>query len=70
MIYSSSAASVLIGVKDLGLTLSRKLETSDPKEINEKYLRSELGVDDEGETVVQEEKKAFARPKGPARRQR
>ncbi|TFK76569.1 actin depolymerizing protein [Pluteus cervinus] len=79
MLYSSGSASVFNAIKTLfGEVLvpqselsSRKIETSDPTELNEAYLRSELGLDNAGEkpqTVVTEEKKPFARPRGPAKR--
>ncbi|KIJ22805.1 hypothetical protein M422DRAFT_786342 [Sphaerobolus stellatus SS14] len=70
MIYSSSLASVVVGVKALGLSITKKVETSNPKEVDERFLRVELGLDEAGEVVPVEEKKAFAKPRGPARRQR
>lgn len=55
----------------------RKIETSDPKEIDEALLKLELrlveGNPSESGTATQtgnDDQKAFARPKGPARRTR
>ena len=73
MIYSSSATSVYQTAKSLSLPLAnRKIETSDPKEVDESFLRAELGLAT-GETTdtaakKDEEKKPFARPKGPGRK--
>jgi len=59
---------------------SRRVETSDPSVIDEEFLRSGLGYDSApaGATGISgvepraplpsEEKKAFAKPRGPARR--
>ncbi|KAG6854596.1 hypothetical protein C0991_004198 [Blastosporella zonata] len=83
MIYSSGVSSTYEAAKSLLLNASptariasRKIETSDPSELNEAHLRSELGldsvsVDDRlGGSIARdsEEKKAFARPRGPARK--
>ncbi|KAK7693694.1 hypothetical protein QCA50_003265 [Cerrena zonata] len=78
MLYSSGARAMfhtaknLLGVASL---LERKIETSDPTELTEDYLKLELGLTDDqssgaGTTqpVQAEDKKAFARPKGPGRR--
>ncbi|KZT68163.1 actin depolymerizing protein [Daedalea quercina L-15889] len=80
MLYSSGKMSTYLDAKkalDLegGPTTiaERKIETSDPSELNESYLASELG---RGRAVaasvaapaVQDEKKPFARPKGPGRK--
>lgn len=67
MIYSSGASSVLAIAKDNGVSIIRKVETSDPKEVNETFIRAELGLNN---LSAGDEKKPFARPKGPARRQR
>ena len=66
MIFSSSVSSVLTGAKDLGAPITKKIETSDPREINETFLRAE--VDLLGSRT--EEKRPFAKPRGPARKQR
>ncbi|KAG6911437.1 hypothetical protein DXG01_014511 [Tephrocybe rancida] len=72
MFYSSGVATTYLATKVLlppGALAARKIETSDPTELDEQYLREELGLDlDAPPLEVQEEKKAFARPKGPARR--
>jgi len=67
MIYSSGASSVLAIAKDNGVTVVRKVETSDPKEVNEAFIRGELGLNN---LSSGDDKKPFARPRGPARRQR
>jgi twinfilin-like protein len=93
MVYSSGASSVFQAAKAIlspslsssshpipSHLASRKIETSDPKELNEAYLITELGLLGTGPSTsgensgavtpreVGEEKKPFARPKGPARR--
>ena len=73
MIYSSSATSVYQSAKSLSLPLaSRKIETSDPKEIDESFLRTELGLatseSTDSSARKEEEKKPFARPRGPGRK--
>lgn len=83
MVYSSGASAVFTHAKIIlppststGSLASRKIETSDPNELGEAYLIAELGLDLGGDpepgsgaaTPREEEKKAFARPKGPGRR--
>lgn len=84
MVYASGSSSVLQAAKSL-LTwplvhlASHKVETSDPAELDEAYLKAELGFKDTGvadgpkggETGASndiDEKKAFAKPRGPGRR--
>lgn len=70
MLYSSASSGVYQSAKSLlssetGWTLAtRKIETSDPTELTEDFVKNEIGV---GSATV-ESQKAFARPKGPARR--
>lgn len=80
MIYSSGSSSVFLAAKAIlppGALASRKIETSDPGEINEQLLRTELGLaGDETPTTTSgtkdsgngDEKKPFARPTGPGRK--
>ncbi|OCH95057.1 actin depolymerizing protein [Obba rivulosa] len=77
MLYSSGSSSVLQSAKEVISSLgsastlaSRKIETSDPKEINEQFVISELGLASASTTAPVDtvEKKAFARPKGPGRK--
>ena len=82
MLYSSGMLLVYHHAKSLlegtpATLLTRKVETSDPKEINERFLKSVLGPSLGGEdnhgsgvsTPAQDEQKPmFARPKGPARK--
>ena len=84
MLYSSAVLFVVKEVKEFlsstGSTStlsSRKVETSDPSELDEKYLILELGLtgaDDTAHTAGGPteggDKKAFARPRGPARKVR
>lgn len=82
MIYSSGVSSTYLTAKQL-LThaapdvhvASRKIETSDPKDLDEAYLKDELGLNTVqvpeggvGTVGVGDEKKPFARPKGPVRK--
>ncbi|KAH7927091.1 actin depolymerizing protein [Leucogyrophana mollusca] len=80
MVYSSGASSVFQSAKAIftdqssSFSLaSKKIETSDPKELDEAYLKSELGFGVTGtsnNTAPSDDtaKPAFARPKGPGRR--
>ncbi|KZT11309.1 actin depolymerizing protein [Laetiporus sulphureus 93-53] len=81
MLYSSASRSVfevaknIISSSDSSSTVaSRKIETSDPTELNESFLALELGLQNDPNAgtstapLPDAEKKAFARPKGPGRR--
>jgi twinfilin-like protein len=46
----------------------RRIETSDPKELNEDFLKVELGFEETEASAAFQEPKAFPRPKGPSRR--
>ncbi|TRM62645.1 hypothetical protein BD626DRAFT_498029 [Schizophyllum amplum] len=86
MMYASGALMVQRGAKSIldeaGSTAhfaARKIETSDPSAIDEALLVSELDLATSttspsgaggGDAPKAEEKKAFAKPKGPPRRQR
>lgn len=73
MMYSSGCLTVPLLAKPLFTTsnlIPRKVETSEPQELTEEYLKSEVGIT----TVVPTgrldsgENKPFAKPKGPPRR--
>ena len=49
---------------ELGIKIDVKIETGDVEELSLKYLIKEV----HGEEVVVEEKKTFARPRGPPKR--
>ncbi|EIW60075.1 actin depolymerizing protein [Trametes versicolor FP-101664 SS1] len=82
MLYSSAVLSVVREVKELlsssgssSTIASRKVETSDPSELDEKYLIAELGLSSTGASAATagvptegSDKKPFARPKGPGRK--
>jgi twinfilin len=85
MVYSSGASSVFLAAKNVLLAsspavdiriASRKIETSDPAEINEGFLIAELGLEklskgqDEahGTYMKKDDQKLFPRPRGPGRR--
>ncbi|KAH9951888.1 actin depolymerizing protein [Amylocystis lapponica] len=83
MLYSSSFLSVFQAAQKAlsssgspSTLLSRKVQTSTPSELDESFLASELGLNGNsaagGETastpLAEPEKKAFAKPRGPARR--
>jgi len=76
MLYSSGSSSVYQTAKSLLPTLllvPRKVETSDPRELDASFLRTELGQS-KGPSLVGTPNNAglpgvaFARPKGPAKR--
>ncbi|EUC62216.1 cofilin/tropomyosin-type actin-binding protein [Rhizoctonia solani AG-3 Rhs1AP] len=70
MLYSSGVASLVNDVKaQAGITVSKRLESSDPTELDLTWLRNELASPGSGSaTPVTEDKKPFAKPRGPARR--
>jgi len=89
MVYSSGVSSVFLTAKSILFAssstvdihfASRKIETSDPAEINEGFLIAELGLekfsklsksqDDVGQAthMKTDDQKLFARPRGPGRR--
>ena len=77
MLYSSGKLSTYLDAKKVlelegssTIIAERKIETSDPAELDEKYLALELGRDSTAAaaTPAQDEKKPFARPKGPGRK--
>jgi twinfilin-like protein len=85
MLYSSAAMSTYLAVKDLlaetGSTFplaTKRIETSDPTELNEVFLKAGLNMDHDGPagTITNDNsarpddsaKPLFAKPRGPARR--
>lgn len=84
MVYSCSVVSTMMQAKELlqgssSVLSARKIQTSDPSEINEEYIVSELGLKSEATTTTasggsevrklgSEEGRSFARPKGPGRK--
>jgi len=74
MIYSSSSTSAYQTAKKIISAVSpdvslagRKLETSDPKEVDEAFISAELGCETSAASAPAP-KQAFARPRGPGRR--
>lgn len=70
MLFSSSVLTVIIGAKSIGVPVAKRIETSDPQDINEAFLRLEIGLTSSATEVDTKEKKPFAKPRGPARKQR
>ncbi|KAG8738490.1 Twinfilin-1 [Ceratobasidium sp. 414] len=70
MLYSSGVASFVHDVKaQLGVVAVKRLEASDPTELDLDWLRSELTPAGTGtQTPVDDSKKPFAKPRGPGRR--
>lgn len=86
MLYSSGASSVfqasgsILSSRTSSYLAGRKIETSDPKELDEMYIMTELGriasgtfADGEnngtmGSKGLSDDKKPFARPKGPSKK--
>ncbi|KAG9076994.1 Twinfilin-1 [Ceratobasidium sp. UAMH 11750] len=70
MIYSSGVASFVNDVKaQLGVVVVKRLEASDPSELDLDWLRTELTPAGTGtQTPVDDSKKPFAKPRGPGRR--
>lgn len=74
MLYSSGSTTTFQAVKNILNSSSfpisvqaRKIETSDPQELSETFLKTELGFDANKESVV-DSSIAFAKPRGPPRR--
>jgi len=63
MVYASSRGAILAVAASLGVHVDVKIETSEVDELTLKYLTREV----HGDEPV-EEKKTFARPRGPPRR--
>jgi twinfilin-like protein len=80
MVYSSGALLVFQSAKSIladsasSVLAAKKIETSDPTELDEGYLKTELGVgqgNDGGLSHPMERlgiQKPFSKPKGPGRR--
>jgi len=73
MLYSSGSSSVYLTAKSLlpALLLApRKVETSDPHELDASFLHAELGQSNEPSrgSTPNLSRVAFARPKGPPRK--
>ncbi|KAH0830339.1 hypothetical protein J3R83DRAFT_1731 [Lanmaoa asiatica] len=77
MVYSTGAGVIFRHMKDLlgeerGFAVaSRKIETSDPRELTEAFLKDELNIGNEtnnGKDANTLTCTSFARPKGPGRR--
>jgi twinfilin len=63
MVYASSRRAIPMVASEMGLKVDTKIETSEVDELTLKFLTKEIhGVE------VVEEKKTFARPRGPPRR--
>lgn len=68
MLYSSGVASLVNDVKaQLGVVVAKRLEASDPTELDLDWLRGELAPTGTA-TPSEDTKKPFAKPRGPARR--
>ncbi|KAG1748929.1 actin depolymerizing protein [Suillus paluster] len=81
MLYSSAAMSTYLAVKDFlaetGSTFplaTKRVETSDPMELDEAFIKAGLNLDGPASTVANNArqddpaKPSFAKPRGPARR--
>ncbi|KAI8458392.1 hypothetical protein BY996DRAFT_4577259 [Phakopsora pachyrhizi] len=70
LIYSSSSSSVSSKVNELGIRIDKKIETSDPEEIDKDYIISELlstTVSDPNNNPIKSDVK-FSKPARPGRR--
>ncbi|TEB35924.1 hypothetical protein FA13DRAFT_1727473 [Coprinellus micaceus] len=78
MIYASGTGTTFNSAKVLldspsVVIAPRRIETSDPKEVDEAFINTELGRSKDGsatpvEQVVAPTTKPFAKPRGPGRR--
>lgn len=80
MIHSTVSRIVQEKLKQLGLQISRKLETSEPQEVRENWMKVEIGMGEsnfdsaadngKNQVVTGDTNRPFAKPKGPPRKQR
>lgn len=68
MLYSAGVQPLAHTVKQRGVKVDKKSETSEPEEVTEAWLIQELGNVDSGSSTPAAERVAFAKPKGPPRR--
>ena len=81
MLYSSGANAAFLNAKSILVDspvklAAKRVETSDPKEIDEKFLADGIGLNEipssgantSTRTLLGEDTRAFARPKGPGRK--
>jgi hypothetical protein len=67
MLYASSRSAILSVAAELGVKVDTKIETSEVDELTLKFLFKQVHRDDL-QSVGDEKKKGFARPRGPMRR--
>lgn len=74
MVYSAGASTTYLSASSYfpkGKLLARKIETSDPAELDEKFLREELAPYISKKEEIKDVKSAgFSKPRGPARKPR
>jgi len=67
MLYSAGVQGFMHSVKQLGLNVTKKAETSDPSEVNEAWLKAELATSSSGASTPAAAR-GFAKPRGPTRK--
>jgi hypothetical protein len=67
MLYSAGVQGFTHSVKGLGLKVTKKAETSDPSEVNEAWLKTELAASSSGAATPIADR-GFAKPRGPTRK--
>ena len=67
MLYSAGVQSFTHSVKGLGLRVTKKAETSDPSEVNEAWLKTELAASSL-DVATATAGRGFAKPRGPTRK--
>ena len=67
MLYSAGVQSFAHNIKGLGLQVTKKAETSDPTEVNEVWLKTELASSSSGVAAPTADR-GFAKPRGPTRK--
>ncbi len=67
MLYSAGVQSFTHSIKGLGLRITKKAETSDPSEVNEAWLKTELAASSLGAAPPTADR-GFAKPRGPTRK--
>ena len=67
MLYSAGVQSFTHNIKGLGLRITKKAETSDPSEVNEAWLKTELAASS-SVVAAPTADRGFAKPRGPTRK--
>lgn len=71
MLYSSGVTGVVLeALKQHNITVTKRVETSDPADLDIAFIKSELELvtTSSRPLIVGDEKRPFSKPRGPARK--